>query len=164
MVWLFDRSLVGGVQYITHIPLFWLDDVIMTSSASWWRHHDVISIAKWLLTIWHSYVASNHWQSGANYCWIDSAFLRSFIAKYMLAILATSYRLNRNDRVSSFWWTRGSKQCFSHVSLILVATFSIFTKLLLTNVLELVHCTCTPMFLEQNAWVFQSKTLVGTWW
>jgi hypothetical protein len=30
----------------------------------------------------------------------------------MLVILATSYCLNRNDRVSSFHWTRGSKQCF----------------------------------------------------
>ncbi len=30
----------------------------------------------------------------------------------MLAILATSYCLNRNDRVSSFYWTRGSKLCF----------------------------------------------------
>jgi hypothetical protein len=30
----------------------------------------------------------------------------------MLAILATSYRLNRNDRVSSFYWIRGCKLCF----------------------------------------------------
>jgi hypothetical protein len=30
----------------------------------------------------------------------------------MLAIFATSYCLNRNDRVSSFYWTRGRKQCF----------------------------------------------------
>jgi hypothetical protein len=30
----------------------------------------------------------------------------------MLSILATSYQLNRNNRVSSFYWTRGSKQCF----------------------------------------------------
>ncbi len=34
------------------------------------------------------------------------------IAKYLLAIMATSYRLNRNNRVSSFYWTRGSKLCF----------------------------------------------------
>jgi hypothetical protein len=33
MVRLFNRSLVGGVQYVTHIPLFWLDDIIMTSPA-----------------------------------------------------------------------------------------------------------------------------------
>jgi hypothetical protein len=45
------------------------------------------------------------------------------IAKHTLAILATSHRLNSDDRVSSFSWTRGSKLCFSHVSLILVATF-----------------------------------------
>jgi hypothetical protein len=30
----------------------------------------------------------------------------------MLAILATSYRFNRNNRVSSFYWTRGSKLCY----------------------------------------------------
>jgi hypothetical protein len=30
----------------------------------------------------------------------------------MLAILATSYCLNRKDRVRSFYWTRGSKLCF----------------------------------------------------
>ena len=47
----------------------------------------------------------------------------------------------------------GVNNVFSYVSLILVATFSIFAKLLLTNFLALVHCTCAPMFLEQNAWV-----------
>ena len=53
----------------------------------------------------------------------------------MLAILATSYCLDRNDRVGSFFiglW--GLNNVFSHVSLILVvATSSIFAKLLLTN-------------------------------
>ncbi len=39
------------------------------------------------------------------------AILQQPIAKHMLASLATSYCLNRNDRVSSFYWTRGSKQC-----------------------------------------------------
>jgi hypothetical protein len=34
------------------------------------------------------------------------------ITKHSLAIMATSYRLNRNDRVNSFYWTRGSKLCF----------------------------------------------------
>ncbi len=37
---------------------------------------------------------------------------RHLITKHTLAILATSYRLNRNDRVSSFYWTRGSTLCF----------------------------------------------------
>jgi hypothetical protein len=46
-------------------------------------------IAKYLLAIWHY-----------------------FIVKCTLAILAASYCLNRNDRVSSFYWTRGSKLCF----------------------------------------------------
>jgi hypothetical protein len=40
------------------------------------------------------------------------AILRKPVAKLMLAILATSYCLNRNDRVGSFYWNRGSKQCF----------------------------------------------------
>ncbi len=42
------------------------------------------------------------------------------IAEHSLAILATSYHLNRNDRVSSFYKTRGSKlyflTCFSYSS------------------------------------------------
>jgi hypothetical protein len=57
----------------------------------------------------------------------------------------------------------GVNNVFPHNSLILVATFSIFAKLLLTNFFALVHFTCAPMFLEQNAWVSQSKSLVGTW-
>jgi hypothetical protein len=57
----------------------------------------------------------------------------------------------------------GVNNVFSHVSLILVATLSIFAKSLLTNFFAQVHCTCTPMFLAQIAWVSQSKTLVGTW-
>ncbi len=55
------------------------------------------------------------------------AIWRHRIAKHTLAILGTSYCLNRNDRVSSFYWTRGSKLCFltcffyfSHHFLILV--------------------------------------------
>jgi hypothetical protein len=78
----------------------------------------------------------------------------------------------------------GVNNVFSHVSLVLVATSSIFVKLLLTNFFapfsaawesdflsrflyhwhsELVHRTCAPMFLAQNVWVSQSKMLVGTW-
>ncbi len=57
----------------------------------------------------------------------------------------------------------GVNNVFSHVSLILVATFSIFAKLLLTNFFALVHRTCAPMFLEQNAWVSRRKMLVGNW-
>jgi hypothetical protein len=78
----------------------------------------------------------------------------------------------------------GVNNVFSHVSLIFVATSSIFAKSLLTNFFapfsaaqesdfssrfsyhwrsKLVHCTCAPMFLEQNTWVSQSKMLLGTW-
>jgi hypothetical protein len=57
----------------------------------------------------------------------------------------------------------GVNNVFSHVSLILVATPSIFATSLLTNFLALVHPTGAPMFLEQNVRVSQSKMLVGTW-
>jgi hypothetical protein len=49
------------------------------------------------------------------YATAQNARYRSMlIDMYMdwLAILATSSCLNGNDRVSSFYWTRGSKQCF----------------------------------------------------
>jgi hypothetical protein len=51
------------------------------------------------------------------------AIWRQPITKYMLAILATSYHLNRNNRVSSFIRLEGVNYVFSHVSFILVATF-----------------------------------------
>ncbi len=69
-------------------------------------------IAKWMLAIWQHQIAK---------CML--AIWQQPIAKHSLAIMAASYRLKRNDRVGSFYWTRGSKLCFSHVSLILVATF-----------------------------------------
>jgi hypothetical protein len=58
-------------------------------------------IAKYLLAIWLYFIAK---------CTL--VIWRHLITKHTLAILATSYRLNRNDRVSSFYWTRGSKLCF----------------------------------------------------
>jgi hypothetical protein len=58
--------------------------------------------------------------------------LRQPIAKHMLAILATSYCLNRNDRFSSFYWTRGSKQCF-------LTCFSYFSRYFLILVF-LLNC------------------------
>ncbi len=63
----------------------------------------------------------------------------------------------------AFFGLGGVNNFFSHVSLILVATSSIFAKSLLTSFLVLVHCTRAPMFLVQNAWVSRSKTLMGTW-
>ncbi len=66
-------------------------------------------IAKYLLANWLYFIAN---------CML--AIWQHPIAKHMLAILATSYRLNRNNRVSSFNWTRGSKllflTCFSYFS------------------------------------------------
>jgi hypothetical protein len=89
------------------------------------------------------------------------AILQQPIAEHMLAILATSYRFKETIELVAFVRLGGVNNVFSHVSLILVATFSISAKLLLTNFLALVHHTCAPMFLEQNAWVSQSKTLAG---
>jgi hypothetical protein len=108
------------------------------------------------------------------------------IAKHKLAILVTSYCLNRNNRVSSFYWTRGSKLCFltyfSYFSRYFLILASQKRYLLISSHLsqlhgnpfshpvfsylwhsELVRCTCAPIFLAQNAWVSQSKTLMGTW-
>ncbi len=76
----------------------------------------------------------------------------------------------------AFIGLEGVNNVFSHVSIILVATFlfSVFAKLLLTDFFvpflaaresdllfhfsylwhsKLVCCTCTPMFLAQNTWV-----------
>jgi hypothetical protein len=51
------------------------------------------------------------------------AILPHPIAKHTLAIVATSYCLKRNDRVSSFIGLERVNYIFSHVSLILAATF-----------------------------------------
>ncbi len=64
--------------------------------AIWWSF-----IAKYLLVIWRYCIAK---------CTL--AIWWHPIAKHTLAILVTSYCSNRNDRVSSFYWTRGSKLCF----------------------------------------------------
>jgi hypothetical protein len=58
-------------------------------------------IARYLLAIWRYFIAK---------CTL--AIWRHAIAKYTLAILVNSYCLNRNDRVSSFYWSKGSKLCF----------------------------------------------------
>jgi hypothetical protein len=105
------------------------------------------------------------------------AILQQPIAKHMLAILANSYRLSGNNRASSFYWTRGSKQCFLTCFSYFSCYFCIlvfFAKSLLTNFFasflaaqesnfssrfsyhwhyELVRRTCAPMFLAQNEWV-----------
>jgi hypothetical protein len=60
-----------------------------------------LCIAKYSLAIWLCLIAK-----------CSLAIWRQPIAKHMLAILVTSYCLNRNNRVSSFYWTRGSNLCF----------------------------------------------------
>jgi hypothetical protein len=69
-------------------------------------------ITKYTLVIWRQPIAK---------CTL--AIWRQLIAKLSLAILGTSYHLSRNNRGSSFYLTRGVNYIFSHVSLILVATF-----------------------------------------
>ncbi len=58
-------------------------------------------IAKYLLAIWLCLIAK-----------CSLVIWQQPIAKHMLTILANSYCLNRNNRVSSIYWTRGSKLCF----------------------------------------------------
>jgi hypothetical protein len=143
MVWLFNRSLVGGVLYVTCIPLFWLDDVSMTSPASPNNRQQLFGVLLSLNNCWQfgailllnkrwrfgALLLLNKWWNFGNHVLLKFllAILRYFIAKYTRAIwrhlianytmanLATSYCLNRNDR--------GSKYVFSLVSLILVAIF-----------------------------------------
>ncbi len=61
-----------------------------------------------------------------------------------------SFKQKRQSLVA-FTGLEGVNSVFSHVSLILVATSSIFAKSILTSFLLLVLRTCAPMFLEQNA-------------
>ncbi len=58
-------------------------------------------VAKWSLAIWRQPITK---------CTL--AIWRQPIVKHSLAILETSYCFNRKDRVSSLYWTRGSKLCF----------------------------------------------------
>jgi hypothetical protein len=116
------------------------------------------------------------------------AIWQSLIAKYLLAIgihvllnacwqFGNSLLLNRNDRVSSFFWTRGSKlffltrfSFFSCYFLILVFLQNCYSLIslrlswlhgnpiscpvfLYLRHSKVVCCTCTPMFMAQNAWV-----------
>ncbi len=123
-------------------------------------------IAKCLLAIWHDFIAK---------CML--AIWRHPFVKHTLVILATSYCLNRNNRVSSCYWTRVSKlcflTCFSYFSccfliqLFLQNCYSLISSCLswlhrnLISCLvflylwhpELVHRTCVPIFLAQNVWV-----------
>jgi hypothetical protein len=76
-----------------------------------WQFGDY-TFAKYLLAIWCYFTAKctrGIWQHP--------------VAKHMPAILAISYCLNRNNKVSSFIRLEGVNYVFSHVSLILVATF-----------------------------------------
>ncbi len=138
MVWLFNRSLVGGVRYVTCIPSFWRDDVSMTSPALLNDCYQLVFLCCYIIAgnleliiakqIWQfgallllnkrlkfgDYeLLNNRWQFGyvllLNACW---RFGDSLSLKLCWQFLATSYHLNRNDRVSRFYWTRGSKLCF----------------------------------------------------
>jgi hypothetical protein len=123
-------------------------------------------IAKYLLAIWRYFIAK-----------CLRAIWQHPIPKHTLAILATSYCLNRNNRNSSFYKTRGSKLCFLtcfsyfsryfHILVFLRNCYLlIFLRLswLHGNPIshsiflclwhsKLVCCTCVPIFLAQTAWV-----------
>jgi hypothetical protein len=204
MVLLFNRSLVGGVLYVTRIPLFWLDDISMTSPAllndclpfgillllnNCWKFSAILLLNKqWRFDA--LLLPNKQWRFGnpvlLNICWqfwcyfiakCTLAIWRHCIAEHTLAIFTTSYCLNRNNRVSSFYWTRGSKlcflTCFSYFScyfLILVFSQNCYSLISLhlpwlhRNLIscpiflylwhsKLVRCTCSPIFPAQNAWV-----------
>ncbi len=116
-------------------------------------------IAKKMLVIWLCRIAKRL-----------LAILRQPIAKHMLAILATSYRLKRNNRVSSFCWTRGSKQFFSHMFLLFQLLLSVFSQnryLLISQRQYIVHAPpCfwnrTRGFLEARcSWESSSSITTG---
>ncbi len=97
------------------------------------------------------------------------------IAKHTLAVLATSYCLNRNDRVSSFEWTRGSKlcflTCFSYFSCyFLIQVFSQNCYLLISSRLSRLHgnlISC-PVFCTfktlQASRLYMRPHISGTVW
>ncbi len=91
----------------------WCSFIVKYTMAIWQS-----CIAKYLLAIWHYFIAK---------CTLATWWHP--IAKHTLAILATSYRLNKNNKVISFYWTRGSKLCvltyFSYFSrYFLIVVFS----------------------------------------
>ncbi len=89
------------------------------------------------MAIWHSFIAKiSNGDSAIMYCLILAGNLVLFYCQMHAGDLATSYCLNWNNRVSSFYWTRGSKlcflTCFSYLCCFLFYS-SVFAKSLLTN-------------------------------
>jgi hypothetical protein len=90
----------------------------------------------------------------------------------MLAILATSYCLNRNNRVSSFYWTRESKQCFltcfSYSSCyFLILVFLQNCKLLISSCLSRLHgnlisCLVSHTMALQASTLYMHPRVSGT--
>ncbi len=104
-----SRFSVDGVLYLTCIP----------SSLAWWYQHDVTSIAiwhgqvaSWLLAIWHSLSLNHCLQFGdfvsLKLC-LRFGFLLSLNAHWQFGNILL---LSSNNRISSFYWIRGSKHCF----------------------------------------------------
>ncbi len=102
--------------------------------AFWWSF-----IARYLLAIWRYFIAK-----------CKRAIWQHPIAKHTLAILATSHCLNRNNRVSSFYCTRGSKLCF-------LTCFSFFSCYILILVFLQ---NCYPLISLHLSWLHGNPILV----
>jgi hypothetical protein len=76
---------------------------------------------------------------------------RQPIAKHLLAMLATSYCLNRNNRVSSFYWTRGSKLCF-------LTCFSYFSRYF--HILVFLR-NCYLLILLRPVWAIRESNFLS---
>jgi hypothetical protein len=127
-------------------------------------------IAKWAMQFGNHVLLNTRWRFGVIFLLslrgqfgnivllnIHWQFGDTLITKHTLAILATSYGLNRNDRVSSFYKTRGSKLCFltcfsyfSRYFLILV-----FCKIAISLHLSQLHGNpiSYPIFVPLALWV-----------
>ncbi len=161
------------------------------SPLAWWCQHDITSIAKsrgqvssWLLAIWHSLIA----KSLLAIWWFG-------IAKALLTIWRSNININAcwqfdnilllssNDRISSFYWIRGSQHClltscsylncyfcflvFSCNRYLLVflrlswlhgnpISCPVFSYLWYSKVLR---CTCAPIFLLHIMRFFKARCL-----
>ncbi len=112
-------------------------------------------IAKYSLAIWLYFFAK-----------CTRAIWQHPNAKHTLAILATSYCLNRKDRVSSFYKTRGSKLCFltcfsSFSSYFLILVFLQKCSILISLRLSQLHGNLISTPISCKFW--QSVPIICQW-
>ncbi len=204
-----SRFSVGGVLYLTCIPLplAWWHQHDVTSIAKWCGQS-----SSWLLAIWHSLIAKSLlaiwrsciakalltiWCSCISKCTLE--IWRLYIPQSLLKIWSSCILkwcshfgdillLSSNDRVSSFYWIRGSKHCFLTSFSYLNCYFlfsSIFKQSLLTSLFAPFSAAqesgflsrfliplvlqCTMLYVRPHisgthhafSW---SKMLAGTWY